>query len=388
MDHRIKMLHIITHLPIGGAQDNTLLTVERLDRKNYNIALLSGPEGNWRNRAGNIKDIEVIYMKSLVRPLRPVKDFQALFKMIKLMREGKYDIVHTHQAKAGVLGRVAAWIVGVPVIVHTYHSFPFHDYMTVLERFVYIRIEKIIAKLTDRLIAVSELNLQKGVKLGIAPRHKFLTIYSGIDFSRFDISVNVSDVRKSLDIPDGDQIVGMVGRLSEQKAPQYLVQAIPLVLEKFPNTTFLFVGDGNLRNQLETIADECGIREQIKFLGFREDIPTLLHIMDIFILTSLWEGLGRSLTEAMFVGKPVIATAVEGVPELVENGETGLLIPTKDVAATAASLLQLLASPEKRKRLGKKAHEKVISNFNAALMVRKIGQLYHNLLVEKGVLID
>jgi len=388
MDHRIKVLHIITHLPIGGAQDNTLLTVERLDRKNYNITLLSGPEGNWRNRAGNIKDIKVIYMTSLVRPIRLVRDFQAMFKMIKLMRESKYDIVHTHQAKAGVLGRVAAWIVGVPVIVHTYHSFPFHDYMTVLERFVYIRIEKIIAKLTDQLIAVSELNLQKGVKLGIASQHKFLTIYSGIDFSRFDISVNVSDVKKSLDIPDADQIVGMIGRLSEQKAPQYLVQAIPLVLEKFPNTTFLFVGDGNLRKQLETIADECGIGEKIKFLGFREDIPTLLHIMDIFVLTSLWEGLGRSLTEAMFVGKPVIATAVEGVPELVENGETGLLISPKDVAATAASLLQLLASPEKRKQLGRNAHEKVISNFNAALMVRKIDQLYHNLLVEKGVLID
>jgi len=141
MDHKIKVLHIITHLPIGGAQDNTLLTVERLDRKNYNITLLSGPEGNWRNRAGNIKDIKVIYMTSLVRPIRLFRDFQAMFKMIKLMRESKYDIVHTHQAKAGVLGRVAAWIVGVPVIVHTYHSFPFHDYMTVLERFVYIRID-------------------------------------------------------------------------------------------------------------------------------------------------------------------------------------------------------------------------------------------------------
>ena len=327
-------------------------------------------------------------MNELKRQIHFYYDIVAFWKIFTVIKKNKYDIVHTHQAKAGILGRIAARLAGVPVIIHTYHSFPFHDFMKQYQRRLFIGLEKLVSKITDKLISVSKLNLEKGVQLGIAARGKFITIYSGIDFSRFDISVGTSAMKRSLSIPEDHMIVGMVGRLSEQKAPQYLIQAIPTVLDKFPNTTFVIVGDGEKRKELEASTRHLNINGKARFLGSRNDVPALLHLFDIFILTSLWEGLGRSLTEAMYVGKPVISTAVEGVPELIDNGKTGLLIPTKDVEATANRLIQLLASKEMRENLGKMARQRVKSRFEVDLMIREIDRLCQQLLIQKKSLVS
>lgn len=380
---KIKILHIITHLPIGGAQDNTLLSVEKTDRGKFDLTLISAQEGDWIDRALKMNSTEIVFVNHLTRSIHPWYDLLALWAIYKNIKKNKYDVVHTHQAKAGILGRVAAWLAGVPVIIHTYHSFPFHDFMKPVARKIFITIEKMVGRITDKLISVSKLNLEKGVELKIAPREKFTTIYSGIDFSKFNIEVNTVNIRTQLGIPANHKIVGMVGRLSEQKAPQYLIQAIPKVIEKFPKTTFILVGDGELRKELETQLKGFALNGRVQILGYRNDIPELMHLMDIFILTSLWEGLGRAMTEAMYMGKAVICTDVEGVPELVENRKTGLLIPTKDPNAAAQSLIDLLSSSEKRTELGKNARDKVRTIFEIDTMITQLEKLYLDLMQQK-----
>ncbi|NIR50719.1 glycosyltransferase family 4 protein, partial [candidate division KSB1 bacterium] len=179
---RIKILHIITNLPVGGAQDNTLLTVEKLDRQKYEVSLLCSSKGEWRERAKQIKDLNLIFVDELTRKIQIFYDIIALWKLFRIMKREKYTLVHTHSSKPGVLGRIAAKLTGVPVIIHTIHGFPFHDFMNPVVKKSLIVMERILSRFSDRLITVSKLNLEKAVTLRLAERSKFLNIYSGIDF--------------------------------------------------------------------------------------------------------------------------------------------------------------------------------------------------------------
>ncbi len=381
MPRKIKVLHIITNLPVGGAQDNTLLTVEHLDRTKYEVALMSSPEGDWVERAKALKDIELIFLNRLVRPIRPFNDGAALWQIRSILKRRSFDIVHTHSSKPGILGRIAAKWAGVPIIIHTIHGFPFHDFMHPAVRWFYINLEKAMARLTDKLLTVSKLNLEKAVQLKFAKRAKFRNIYSGIDFKKFDIPLKLKEKRQELGLVNGESIVGMIGRLSEQKAPLDFIRAIPGILKTHAHVQFILIGDGELRDKTWALAKELGVEKKLKILGFRHDIPDLLPLFDVYVLTSLWEGLGRSLTEAMYTARPVVATRVEGVPELVEDGKTGLLIEPRDTPALVRSVVKLLDDKETASRLGAEAAKKISTQFRADVMVKKIEQLYEELLV-------
>ena len=175
----------------------------------------------------------------------------------------------------------------------------------------------------------------------------------------------------------------MVGRLSKQKAPQYFVQAMPAVLESVPDVRFLIVGDGELKSKVIRLSNKLGVEEKVSFLGFREDIPEILEILDVFVLSSLWEGLGRSLTEAMVMGCPVVATRVEGVPELVVGGETGILVQPKDPDSLAQGIVELITDSVKARKMGQAAREKVLHDFSAEQMVSRIEKLYWELISER-----
>jgi glycosyltransferase involved in cell wall biosynthesis len=254
--------------------------------------------------------------------------------------------------------------------------------MSPFRRWLYILLERFASGLSNQLISVSELLKGEAIRLKIAPADKITIIYSGIEFSQFEGSVNVVAKRLELGLNPHLPVVGTVGRLSKQKAPQDFVKAAFEVLQRVPEVQFVMVGDGPLRQKVEKL---IGGDSRIKILGYRQDVPQILQTFDIFVLSSWWEGLGRALTEAMIVGLPVVATRVNGVPELVIDGETGLLAPPQCPHLLAEKIVCLLQNPDAAKQFGQNARQKVASRFNADLMIERISNLYQQLLEAKKV---
>ncbi|UKO98448.1 glycosyltransferase family 4 protein [Nostoc sp. UHCC 0870] len=378
----LKVLHIITQLVLGGAQDNTLITIAKHDRSKFHVHLASAPHGLWLERSKKVAD--VFYpISHLVNPISPLQDIIALIEIIRLLRREKFDIIHTHSSKAGILGRWAGRLAGIPVIVHTVHGFSFHDFMPTWKKQLYIFLERISRSCGDFYITVSELNRQEAVQLKFFKLDNSITIYSGIDFKKLDREVDLTLVKHQIGIPDKWQTIVSVGRLDAQKAPHFLIDAFAQVLSYYPETVLLLVGDGELRQELEAQVNRLNITSKVYFLGSREDVPEILKIADIFALSSLWEGLGRAMTEAMLVGKPVVVPAIYGIPEIVHHQETGLLFEAKNVEQLATHLVYLLQHPEERDRLGQNAKNLTRKLFDGDAMVRQIEEVYEKLLQEK-----
>lgn len=377
-----KVLHIITHLVVGGAQDNTLLTIAKHDRSKFQIHLASAPHGFWLERSKKVADV-FHPLTSLVNPISPLQDLIAFIQIINLLHREKFDIIHTHSSKAGILGRWAGRITGIPVIVHTVHGFAFHDFMPMWKKKLYILLERISQKCADFYITVSELNRQEAVKLQLFGVDNSITIYSGIDFDKLDREADLNLVKHQIGIPEGWQAIVSVGRLDTQKAHHFLIEAFAKVLQDYPKTLLLLVGDGELRQELEAQVSRLDITEKVYFLGSREDVPEILKISNIFALSSLWEGLGRAMTEAMLVGKPVVVPEIYGIPEIVHHHETGLLFEAKNVKQLSNHLLYLLQHPEEQSRLGENAKGLTRKLFDGDSMVRQIEVVYENLLEKK-----
>jgi glycosyltransferase involved in cell wall biosynthesis len=377
-----KILHLITHLGIGGAQDNTLLTVEKCDRARFDVHIASNPTGKWSDRAKKATE-HFHSLPNLVYPIHPIKDVLCVFDLAKLFRQEKFDIVHTHSSKAGILGRWAARLAKVPVIIHTIHGFAFHDFMPAWQRQFFINLERAAKPCTDFFITVSELNRKEALTLNLIELENSQTVYSGINFYKLDRFSEPNQTRQELDIPKEFQVIVMVGRLDKQKAPNILIDAFAQVIQKCPKTFLLIVGDGELREYLEQKASQLNILQNIKFLGSREDVPDILKIADIFALSSLWEGLGRAMTEAMLVGKPVVVPNIYGIPEIVHHNETGLLYEAGDTKKLALNLIYLLQNSQERERLGKNAQKLTRKLFDGDLMVAQIEEIYQHLLQKK-----
>ncbi len=377
-----KVLNIVTRLAVGGAQDTSLLAVEKHNRTLFTVHYASNPDGYWIDRAQKVAD-QFHPLPHLVRPLHPPQDIQALLDIVKLLRQEQFQIVHTHSSKAGILGRLAARIARVPIVVHTIHGFPFNDFMPAWKRQLYINLERSVRPCTDYFITVSELNRQEAAQLGLLSLENSETIYGGIDWVKLDYPSNPQKIRHKLGIPEGWQTIVMVGRLDEQKAPYFLIDAFAQVLAKFPETLLLLVGEGELQPQLETQTQKLGIQKNVKFLGSREDVPEILKVADIFALSSLWEGLSRAMTEAMLLGTPVVVPNIYGMPEVVHHNETGLLFPARDTEELAAHLIHLLQNSQERERLGQNAQQLTRKLFDANVMVGKIEDIYEKLLSQK-----
>jgi glycosyltransferase involved in cell wall biosynthesis len=254
-------------------------------------------------------------------------------------------------------------------------------YLSSSKKWFYILLERYAASLSDALITVSELNRQEAMNIKLAPPEKFRTIYSGIDLNRFKVDVDRIEQCRSLGLSPDLPIIGTIGRLTTQKAPLDFVAAAKTVLQQKPNVQFIMVGDGPLASEVQ---QAIGAEQRIKVLGYRADIPGILAVLDVFVLSSLWEGLGRALTEAMIMSVPVAATAVDGVPELVSHEQTGLLSPPGQPAQLAENIIRLLDDPEEAQRMKERGRNRVVPTFGVERMIEQIETLYERLLVEKG----
>lgn len=384
---KIKILHLITHLGLGGASDNTLLTVRGHCRKNYEVHLAAGADDtHWVDLGRQYAD-SFFLLPDLCRDPSPARDLRAFRSLRRLMARERYDIVHTHCAKAGMLGRLAARRAGTPVVVHTYHLFGWQAVRSAgrrglsslkdaAVRKLYFEAERYGASISDALITVCERNREEAVSRGLAPPRKLRTIYSGVELERFTKTVDRSAKCRELGLDPDRPIVAAVGRLSEQKAPLDFVKAARLVLDRKPETQFLMVGDGPLADAVDRA---IGPETRIHRLGNRDDVHEILSVLDCFALSSLWEGLGRALTEAMIAGVPAAATAVDGVPELVDHGRTGLLSQPGRPDQLAQNVLTLLSDRPRALDMARAAKQRVVQNFGARRMVEKIEALYEEL---------
>lgn len=375
---RPRIAHVITESNLGGAQRNTLLSVRGLLGAGLDVELICGPGGPLPDEARASGAVAHL-VPDLVRPVDPVRDVRALRVIHRLCHRRRYDIVHTHCTKAGLLGRAAAWWAGVPIIVHTIHGAPFELRRDLRTR-VFLTLERLAARVTDRLICVGETFRRHVAGWGIGSEAKLVTIYSGLDFGALVPGRTVAETKRALALEDAWPIVGSVGRLTEAKALHYLIEAVAGLREKYTRIRLVIVGDGPLRPALEAAAQRFGGAAAVTFVGERNDVADLLSAFDIYAMSSRWEGVGRAMTEAMLSGLPVVATDVGGVTELVVDGRTGLVIPPGNPAALAAAIDQVASDREFARRLGAAGRERARELMGGDRMIADLCRLYATLL--------
>lgn len=376
---RTRVLHCITRLEPGGAQHNTLYTVEHLDREHFEPALAWGPGDPLDEVAAAIPDLRREPVPELVRPLVPALDLRALRRLLEIIRRLQPGIVHTHSSKAGVLGRLAARIARTPVVVHSIHGFGFTPLQAAPVRALYVVAERVMARWTDHFIAVSENNLREGAALGVVPPERASVIRSGIELARFRRSSGGSDARRRLGVPEDAPLVVQIGNFKPQKAPLDFVRVAAAVAREVPEAWFVMVGDGELRPAAEELASELDVAVRMVFCGWWDDVPGLLAASRVSVLTSRHEGLPRAAVESLAAGVPVVATAVDGTPEVVRHGVNGFLAEAGDVASLARRVCALLRDDELHRRLAAAA-PLGLEDFDIDRMVRKQEELYRWLL--------
>lgn len=384
----VKIVHVITRLTRGGAQENTLATALGLQRLGYDVTLVTGR--SWGDEgeiltAALEAGLQVFVFPELVREVRPIQDLFALLKLRKLLSTEHFTLAHTHMSKAGFLGRWASFWAGVPLIVHTPHGHIFHSYFSrPVEKF-YLGLEKISARLTDRLIALTERCRLEHLELGVGVTGQWAVVPSGVDPGPFlSEEFDREKILASLKVPSGKKIIGFIGRLAPIKGPRYFIEALPEIFDRVPEAHALILGDGEEKKDLEEKIRRLGINSRVTFLGHQEEIAGALSVMELLAVPSLNEGMGRVIVEAGFLAKGVIGTSVGGILDLIEDEKTGLLVKPRDPAAIARAAVRLLQDPGVTRRLGERLKIKVLNDFTERQMVDKINTLYRELLEKEG----
>lgn len=386
----LKTLHIITRFDKGGSAENTFLTAAHLDGESYEVVLVAGSmdgdpgDPEYAAVEKNVaelreKGVRLIACPHLVRELRPVADVAAFFSLCGIIRREKPKIVHTHTSKAGILGRWAAWFCRVRVIVHTPHGHVFHGYFGPVKTRLFITLERWTAKITDALVMLTPQEMKDHLALRVASPEQCTVIHSGVDLQRFnpdDFSQTLQ--RKLLQVPENKVIIGTVGRLTAIKGQDVLLRAFAEIAAERDDVFLVLLGEGEMRGALEETARRLKISEIVKFLGWRPDVGAVMASLDIFCLSSLNEGMGKVLVEAMAMGLPLVASDTGGIKDLVRDGENGLLVPPGDPSALAGALAYLCRNPEKRRLMGA-AGRKSAPACSAAAMIAKIEILYQSL---------
>ncbi len=383
-----KVIHVITRLDRGGSAQNTVLTAIGHDRSRFEPLVAAGLAGSDDAQGGsgatdeNVARLEKAGVRwrplpALTRSISPIRDLAALRQLLVWFRLERPDIVHTHTSKAGALGRLAAHLAGVPVVVHTPHGHVFYGHFGRVTSWSFLQLERLLAKGTTWMIALTEAERDEHLARGVGRADRFAVVPSGIDLARFrQAGDRVGRRPEGFNCPPDAVVVGSVGWLTPVKGHRVLLEAVDLLRQQWPRLHLVIVGDGPLRDDLERLARERGMADAVRLLGVRTDVPDCLAGMDIFVQPSLNEGMGRALVEAMAAGRPVVASRVGGIPTVVQDRKTGLLVPPDDPAALARAIEELLRKPDWAKELGAAARASIGERFGQEAMVRAIESVY------------
>ncbi|MCX5668878.1 MAG: glycosyltransferase family 4 protein [Candidatus Omnitrophica bacterium] len=379
---KINLFFIITKLELGGAQKHLLSLILFLEKSKYNIFLFTAKEGLLVNDALSLGGITLIKSEFLERPVNFINDLLAFGEICSFIKKNNIDIVHTHGSKAGILGRFAAKCTGVKVLLHTVHGWSFNDYQNFFLRRLFIWLERLCARFSDRIIVVCEYDKRKGLAKRIGTCSKYCIIHYGIDyreFSRKDINL-----RRELGLDNHDLVVGMVACFKPQKSPLDFIEAARRVTKILPQARFLLIGDGVLRKDIEAQIIKSGLAKNVMLTGWRRDISGILSSLDVFVLTSLWEGVPISVLEAMAASKPVVVTNTGGITEVITDGVNGYLVSAKNAILLSERIIALLVDVKLRERMGENARRSLDNRFSLENMVRNTSALYEAILNGKG----
>lgn len=377
---RVKVLHVITRF-IGGSGGNTLISATDIDPDRYETWVAAMPGGPLWEQARQ-RGVRTVHVRHMRETISPWHDLLACLELFRLIRRERFTVVHTHCSKAGFVGRIAARLAGAPVVVHTFHLLAVRPGLSRPRRFGYRLLDRSVRSMAHRYVAVAPRVAREAVEQRIAPPGRVIVVPSAVDLDRVPTRAD-DDVRRGLGVPPDSPLVGTVGRIVAQKSPLDFVRMCGHIHSQRPDVRFVMVGDADLEaagleEQTYREADRLGV--PILFTGFRADAPRIAAAFDVYVVPSLYEGLGRAVTEALASARPVVATAVNGVPDLVEPGVTGLLAPPADPASLAENVLWLLDHPAEAARMARQGRDRVRSHFGPQLMCRELDRLYADLL--------
>ncbi len=378
----MKIVHIITRLIIGGAQENTLLSCEGQHDRGHEVTLITGPamgpEGSLMSRAmGYGYRVEV--MDEMRRSIHPLRDWRTYRRLVRRVKEIQPDIVHTHSSKAGIIGRHAARKAGAPAIVHTIHGLAFTASTRPMVNRIYRLLEKQAAPITDRIVCVADAMRDQSLAGGVGRAEQYVTVYSGMEIAPFlNPPVPRAEVRRQLGLADDHIAVGTIARLFELKGHDDLLDLAPGLCADFPKLRFLWVGDGLLRARFERWIREMGLSDRFILTGLVPPtrIPELTNAMDILVHPSRREGLARALPQGALCGCPGVTYDIDGAKEGVIGGVTGYVIPPFDQGKLAEAMRVLLKDEALRRRMGGAGREFAVKRFDARVMVEGLERVY------------
>jgi glycosyltransferase involved in cell wall biosynthesis len=385
----VRILHIHTLPIISGSGINTFLTMRGMKGNRYESVLACAPGGaliDLVQRHG----MEVRTFPSLVQPLHPLKDFKAILDLTGHLMAKPYQVVHTHNSKAGFIGRLSAKLARVPVIVHTVHGFAFHEQEPPWRQFLFRNLERLASHWCDKMIFISQPLIDWALKEKIICTKKMARIYSGIEMDRFS---PVSEQQKQRlkakwGLQEQDLVIGMVSKLWEGKGHALLIRAFKEILKEKPRARLVIVGEGYLMESLKDLVSQMELSDTVVFTGFLEEVPQVIATFDVAVLPSYFEGMGRVLLEAMAMEKPVVGTLVGGIPDLIEQGVNGYLVSPGNEAELASAVLKILNNKGLAVKMGEAGRKKMTDRFSADTMVRSIEEIYSELLKTKGICFD
>ncbi|HHT9112847.1 MAG TPA: glycosyltransferase family 4 protein [Candidatus Wunengus sp. YC65] len=384
---KIRVLHVITRLERGGAPAVLLEVLRRCDKRQFEHHIATGlalePEKDMIAFARDM-GFQVFVIPALIRDIHPFLDIYALLRLYFLILRGRYDIVHCHTSKGGFIGRLAARLANVKCIIYSPHGDIFEGYFGKIKTRFFIWLERFSARFTDKIITLTKSGIEPYIKAGIGQKSQFDYIYNGVDIESLrKRKVDRIQKRQELGIENEYFLIVTAGRLVPVKGQTYLISALAQVITKIPNIRLVFLGDGELRGELSGQVKTLGLEKQVLFLGMRSDVPEIISCGDLFVLPSVNEGFGVVLLEAMVMKCPIVATNVGGVPEVVLDGETGILVPSGDPVQLAEGIVRLLRDRALAAQMAESGYQRLKTCFDIRETVAKTENLYRELLERK-----
>lgn len=377
----IKVLHIVGDSNFGGAALGILRLASFWESLGWRAEVLATDPVF--TRAACQMGIKVVRCEVVWRRIRPWRDLIGMFRLIGLLRRGGYTVVHTHTSKAGFIGRIAAWLAGVPVVVHTAHGFAFHEASSRAKVLFYTALERLASLCCHKVITVSEFHAAWGRRLGIAAAGKIIAIPNGIEPPPAGAGEHAAKIRSQLGVEQDALLIVAPSRLAAQKGLEDLIESAQSLRERMRRRFLIAIaGEGKLRPKLESMIRANSLEQCVRLLGFQEKIFPLLAAADIVTFPTWREGLSIALLEAMSVGAAIVATSIGSNREATANGEAALLVSPRDSDALAAAILRLANDPAERRRLGARAQEIFQERYGVERMLRGYHQVYLELIKE------